>query len=120
MTNTDIKEILKNATGAHGMFKAKLIAAFESGDLAEFAAARAGKDNLCPFGKWLHEESNPTLKRSPHYAKVMALHADFHKSVAKALTLADHGKKAEAIEAVRQAATPLTFEFMAWGREVEA
>jgi hypothetical protein len=119
MPQENAKDTLVVATGAHGMFKARLFEAIERGDLSEFASAKAGRDDLCVFGKWLHEEIPVSLKLSAHFPRVQALHADFHKSVARALVLAERGKKAEAIDSVRQASTPLTIELMAWSRELD-
>ncbi|GEM_PF-3438927 len=120
MTNADVKQVLKTATGAHGMYKTRLLEAIESGHLAEFEGARAGRDDGCAFGIWLHRQILPALKHTSQYSKVLSLHAEFHRAVAKALALAEHGKKAEAMECVKQAATPLTLELMAWAREVDS
>lgn len=120
MTEPNVKEVLKAATGAHGIFKAQLFEAIEKGNLSEFASAKPGRDDLCTFGKWLHNGVPPALRTSPHYPIVLSLHAAFHKAVAKAVVLAERGKKTEAVESVQQAATPLTLELMAWARETES
>ena len=70
MPQAHVKDILKAATGAHGTFKTRLFDAIAHGNLAEFAEARAGRDDLCVFGRWLHEEILPSLKLSSHYPAV--------------------------------------------------
>lgn len=119
MNDSKIAELLETAIGAHGMYKTRLLQALEKGDLAEFAAARAGRDDLCAFGKWVHQEVPPMLRNNPRYSKIVALHAEFHKSVATSLQLGDRGKTSEAINLVKQATGPLTLELMAWIRESE-
>ena len=87
---------LERAIGAHGAWKIKLRMAIETGKVdAQLEEIRT--DDHCAFGKWLH---GPTLtetdKLSPHYRKVLELHAEFHKTAARVAGLAVVGQRTEA------------------------
>ena len=118
MANESTWERLNAAIAAHGIYKTRLLDAIDSGDLTEFSAATAGRDDQCAFGKWLHSEIDPSLKASSRYNKVKQLHASFHVSVAKAIIMAAGAKKA-AQDTVQDAATPLTLELVAWKKEMD-
>jgi methyl-accepting chemotaxis protein len=86
---------IKKAVGAHGMWKARLRTAIDSGK-SDIDVTKAGRDDQCEFGKWLY---GPTLAQSHDcgdYRDVKDLHAKFHAAAAKTLELALSGRKAEA------------------------
>jgi methyl-accepting chemotaxis protein len=88
-----MKEEIKNAIGAHGMWKARLRNAVDSGK-TEVPIETIGKDNECIFGKWLYGATIPAdVKGSDYYKKVRELHAEFHKVAARVVLLATTGKK---------------------------
>lgn len=87
---------LEKAIGAHGAWKIRLRMAIESGKV-DAQLEEIGTDDHCEFGRWLH---GPTLtetdRLSPHYAKVLALHAEFHRTAACVAGLAVTGRRSEA------------------------
>jgi Chemoreceptor zinc-binding domain len=91
----NIEEIDK-AIGAHGMWKTRLKLAVDTGK-TDTPVETIGQDNQCAFGKWLY---GPTLtsmdKASSDYKTVKNLHAEFHKTAARVVTLVLDGKKEEA------------------------
>ena len=90
------KDEITKAIGAHGMWKARLRAAIDTGKL-DASVADVRKDNGCAFGQWLYGATIPAAaKASPDYTTVKGLHAKFHECAAKVLELASKGAKAEA------------------------
>lgn len=91
-----IQEEIDKAIGAHGMWKARLKQAIETGQL-EVSVDTIKVDNQCAFGKWLY---GPTLtdadRNSPHFKDVKSLHAEFHKVAGRVAELAVVGKKTDA------------------------
>jgi hypothetical protein len=112
---------LNAAVSAHAAWKVRLAQAIASG-ASDFAVPTVRLDNQCPFGKWLYGEIDPTLKRSPDYEKVRALHASFHVAAAGVLALALAGKRVEAEAAMApgsefaRVSTQLTLALTAWQR----
>ncbi len=89
-------EELDNAIGAHGKWKARLRAAIDTGKI-DASVETIQQDNQCVFGKWLYGPTlTPVDKASDHYKIVKDLHARFHKTAARVVTLALSGKKDEA------------------------
>lgn len=78
------------------------------------------QDNNCAFGKWLHCRIDASEKNSAHYAKVVSLHAEFHKVAGHILDVASNGEKDQAnnlISADSQfsnLSTQLTQEMQTW------
>jgi hypothetical protein len=111
------EEIIK-AIGAHGMWKSRLMTAIDSSK-STFTVESVGKDDVCDFGKWLHGLS-ASDKSSPHYAAVLALHAEFHRATSAVLRLAIEGKKEAATAAMgpnseyATATSKLTQAMMIW------
>ena len=93
----DSSEIDK-AIGAHGMWKARLKLAIDSGKLdTPLDTIRA--DNKCAFGEWLYGHSiSPAAKAAPQYPRVRDLHAAFHKQAARVAEAASTGDKAGALK----------------------
>jgi len=91
-----LKEEITKAIGAHGMWKARLRSAIDTGK-TDVSTADAEKDNVCAFGQWLYGSSlEAAAKSSAEFKEVQKLHAEFHKAAVQVLHLALHGKKAEA------------------------
>ncbi len=117
-----MKEAIKKAIAAHGMWKTRLRNAMDTGRL-ETPVASIRVDNQCDFGKWLYGTSiNPQLKLSEHYKKVKELHASFHQLAAKVAELILSGKKGEAEKMMDMqgeyttASEKLTKNMMDWHR----
>ena len=91
----NLKEQIDKAIGAHGMWKARLKMAIDSGK-SEFNPAIVKTDNNCDFGKWLYNDISPELKKSPIYDTVIKIHAEFHAEAGQVLQLALSGQKEEA------------------------
>ena len=112
------KDAIAKGIGAHGMWKQRLIKAIESGE-SEWTPDIVCQDNQCEFGKWLYS-CTPEEKSSAHFANVKDLHAQFHQSAAKVLTLALEHKKVEAEREIESGSeyakksNALTKEMMAW------
>lgn len=91
-----MKEEIKKAIGAHGMWKTRLRNAMDTGKI-EIPIATIRTDNQCDFGKWLYGVSiDPQHKLSEHYKKVKEMHASFHQVAASVAGLILAGKKSEA------------------------
>lgn len=115
MSTTDA---ITKGIGAHGMWKQRILDAIKTGK-SEWTPEIVCQDNQCEFGKWLYSCSTDE-KSSPHYSNVKNLHAEFHKTAAKVLTLAITNNKAEAEKEIAPGSEyinnsmALTKEMMAW------
>lgn len=115
-----MKEEIKKAIAAHGMWKARLQGAMDTGKL-EIPVSTIRVDNQCDFGKWLYGTTiDPQLKNSEYYKKVKELHASFHHAAAKVAEYILSGKKSEAEKmmdmqgAYTTASENLTKNMMEW------
>jgi hypothetical protein len=114
------KEEIKDAVGAHGVWKRKLKGAITTGNV-EVEIADLQADKQCSFGKWLY---GPTIiekeKKSEHYHNVQKLHAAFHEKAAEVARLAIAGERTHAMKMLDQngeftaASAELTTSMMAW------
>ncbi|MBL8753802.1 MAG: CZB domain-containing protein [Planctomycetes bacterium] len=86
---------ITKAVGAHGMWKARLRSAIDTGK-CDHDPAKVECDNLCDLGKWLHGTIDRELKAMPDYRQVVDQHAKFHKVAAKVLRLALTAQQADA------------------------
>ena len=90
------KSEIDKAVSAHGMWKARLRTAIDTGKL-DTPVDTIRVDDQCGFGKWLF---GPTLtsvdKASKHYKTVKELHAEFHRSAGRVALLATSGRNTEA------------------------
>jgi len=117
------REQIDKAIGAHGMWKARIRQAMETGK-SEFNPAVVKADNNCDFGKWLYGDIAPELKKSPLYKTILQYHAEFHVEASRVLQLALSGKKDEAekgiVSSSKYAAisASLTASMMEWKRAV--
>jgi hypothetical protein len=118
-----LHEQIDQAIGAHGMWKARLRVAVESGK-SEFDPAVVKTDNKCDFGKWLHVTIAPGHKSSSHYAAIKQLHAEFHLEAGRILQLAVSGQKEAAKKDLEGAgkfstiSASLTKQMMEWKKEI--
>jgi hypothetical protein len=117
-----MKDAIKKAIGAHGMWKARLKGAIDHGKI-EIPVATIRVDNQCEFGKWLYGATIPAnVKASEHYKKVKELHAHFHSVAA---IVADHalsGQRADAEKMLTAEFDPasikLSKEMLEWQKEL--
>ena len=96
--NQGLQTEIKAAIGAHGMWKARLYAAIQTG-VAQQTVAEVKDDRRCQFGKWLGSVDAQT-RSSAGYKKCSDLHAQFHSTASRVLGLALAGKKLEASKAM--------------------
>lgn len=80
---------------AHGLWKARLREAIDSGK-SDFSVDKVQRDDACDFGQWLRSPGH----HGPEFDKVRQLHAAFHLEAAKVLQLAVTGRKADAVAAL--------------------
>ena len=91
-----IQDEIKKAIGAHGLWKARLLQAIDTGK-SEFLPENVCLDNKCEFGGWLYGATIPaSAKQMPDYEVIRKLHGEFHKIAGKVLQLALAGNKIEA------------------------
>jgi hypothetical protein len=116
-----VKDEISKASGAHGLWKARLRSAIESGKV-DAAPHQVALDNQCEFGRWLHGSLiDPAAKRSPHYSTCCSLHAAFHKEAASVLRCVAIGQVDKATESLDRggyadASQKLTKAMMEWSR----
>jgi len=93
-------EQINNAIAAHGLWKARLRQAIETGK-SDFTPSAVKPPNNCEFGKWLYGSIAENLKNTEYYRKVVKLHAEFHVEAARILQLAIDGNKDEAMKGLQ-------------------
>ncbi len=90
------KAEIEKGVAAHGMWKARLSMALETGK-SDKSIDTIKVDNQCDFGKWLYGPSLTTAdKATTHYKIIIDLHAKFHQATGHIAELATTGKKEEA------------------------
>jgi hypothetical protein len=120
---TDYIRQIDAAIIAHDQWKARLLAAVESGS-SEFQPDQVRADALCAFGQWLHQ-AEADLKGSLHYERVRDLHARFHRAAADVLKLALSGKGPRALTSLEfgseyvSASVLLVDEIELWRAELQ-
>ncbi|MBW8268454.1 CZB domain-containing protein [Caldovatus aquaticus] len=121
-----IEAQIRQAIGAHGLWKARLRTAIETGR-SDLDPAVVARDDACDFGRWLHGPTLPeAARRSPHYARVRALHGRFHLCACATLQKALRGDRAGAEADMgpngpfSAASAELTQAMMAWLGEAGA
>lgn len=120
---TDVEQIDK-AIGAHGLWKARLRQAIDTGS-SDFDPSMIKLDNKCDFGKWLYGDISPELKKTSTYEIVLEYHQDFHTEAARVLELAVTGKMVEARKAMAAdskfaaVSAALTTAMMEWKKRVK-
>jgi len=115
----DIKEQIKAAIGAHGLWKGRLKSAIDTGK-SDVTVAAVQSDHDCAFGKWMDG-----LGAEGNCAKCKTckdLHFKFHAAAGNVLALALAGKKQEALKAIAtdsqfgKLSTDLTRALMEWSQ----
>jgi hypothetical protein len=120
---TDHIRQINAAILAHDEWKARLLAAIDSGS-SEFQPDAVRADNLCPFGQWF-ESVEPELRDSLHYERVRTLHAQFHEAAADVLALALSGRGPQALTSLEfgsefvRASVLLVDELEFWREEMK-
>lgn len=109
---------INHAIASHGMWKARLRKAIDTGK-SEWTVTAVLQDDQCEFGKWLH--SLPaTVRATEQWKNVYALHAEFHTVAAGVLDLALKGHREEASAAINldsrfaSVSGKLTTAMMSW------
>jgi len=69
-------EQIEKAIGAHGMWKARLRQAIDTGK-SDFDPTKVKTDNNCDFANGFTNEISPELKLSEHYKTIIKYHAEF-------------------------------------------
>jgi methyl-accepting chemotaxis protein len=118
-------EELDKAIAAHGMWKARLRTAIDSGTL-DLPVETIRANDQCAFGKWLCGSTiSPADRSSAHYKTVHRLHSNFHQAAARVADLARQGKKKEAEELMglggdfNEASASLVMSIMAWKKSIQ-
>ena len=88
-------DFLDRAVQAHTLWRARLRAALDSGELPD--AAATAHDDRCELGQWIHGDGR-ALARQPEYEQTRTSHAAFHKCAAEVIRLIAAGKKQAALE----------------------
>ncbi len=89
------EEQIQTAIGAHGMWKARLRQAVESG-ASEFKVDIVRRDDQCDFGRWLYGEARRVHGNDAQFELVRSLHAEFHGEAARVLGHAVAGYRGQA------------------------
>lgn len=96
---SSFREQIRAALGAHGMWKARLRSAIDSGQ-SDLSVAGTRVDDRCDFGKWLYGDGRKGFASPQDWETIRGLHADFHVQAARVLELALSGHRAEAEKAM--------------------
>jgi hypothetical protein len=114
-----MKRQTTKAVSAHVMLTAKLKAAIQSGERS-YSLPEVETDDQCELGKWLKSPISPELHNSPHYAKTLELHHQFHNVADRVFSFAINGKSTDAMKAmeangdITRACASLVSELRAW------
>ena|ERR1700730_4112365 len=118
-----MKREITKAVSAHVMWTAKFKTAIQSGE-SSYSLPEIEADDQCELGKWLKSPISPELKNSPHYAKTLELHHQFHGVAGRVFSLAINGKSTEALKAmeangdITKASASLVSELRAWNKAI--
>ncbi len=114
---------IKKAIDAHGLWKARLLKALETGK-SEYTVESISADNRCDFGKWVYSVSE--TERDGHWKTVRELHARFHQQAGNVLGIALRGTPADSVDlmgfgsAYSKASAALTSAMMKWEEALAA
>ncbi|WP_116114870.1 methyl-accepting chemotaxis protein [Austwickia chelonae] len=116
---------LRAGISAHAAWKKRLRTAIDTGSLpAGVTVQSASRDDVCPFGKWLHSGQADALDRT-RAAETREAHARFHQAAGQILAEAAAGRRREAdalmcdTDGYAGIAMRLTDDLTAWAAEVE-
>lgn len=99
IAGTSTADRLRSAVAAHGAWKARLMETVVTGT-SELDAAVVARDDRCPLGVWIYQESSPPERLSPHYEVIRGLHARFHELASTIMLHAVGTQQTRAIEEV--------------------
>jgi chromosome segregation ATPase len=99
ITGASTAERLKGAVTAHGAWKARLMEIVYTG-ASDLDASVVARDDACPLGVWIYQESSPMDRVSPHYEVIRGLHALFHELASTTMRQALGNQRTQATEAV--------------------
>ncbi|MEI7606036.1 MAG: CZB domain-containing protein [Rhodospirillaceae bacterium] len=115
-----IIEQIEDAIQVHCAWADRLKAAIEAG-ASDLAPDAVGRDESCPFGRWLLGDGIPeSAKRLHSYDHALEVHRDFHRHAGEALALALAGERDEAVRRLdntspfTMASVMLTLTLRAW------
>ena len=113
-----MKNEIKNAIGAHGLWKSRLQTMIDSGK-TDIPVDTIKVDNQCAFGKWLYASVGKIgAEHTDCYNRVLELHAKFHEIAGRVAQHAVSGRLDDAkhlLEGEYQlASAKLTKEMMGW------
>ena len=92
MADEQLVREISDAITAHLVWKQRLVTAIETGK-PQHSPIAAGSDRHCAFGKWLYgPKVSPQVQVSRPYAVVRRLHAGFHRSAGRILSLVEQGQ----------------------------
>lgn len=80
----DLHEVVQAALVAHAAWKDRLRTAIEEGS-SELDPGTVSKDDVCPFGEWLHGDDGHRHKGEDGFGRIHDLHAEFHVAAAAVL-----------------------------------
>jgi hypothetical protein len=116
-----MKRQITKVVSAHVLWTAKFKAAIQSGE-SSYSLPEIEADDQCELGKWLKGPISSELHNSPHYAKTLELHRQFHRVAGRIFSLAINGKSTEALKAmdangdITKASASLVSELRAWNQ----
>ncbi len=118
-----MEQELRDALGAHGVWKLKLRTAVNTGK-SDTDPATAARDDCCAFGQWLF---GPTIddetRQSKPYEVITRLHREFHVTAGRVLDLAVKGNRDKANELLNsefsKRSTKLTMAIAKWRNELK-
>jgi methyl-accepting chemotaxis protein len=93
--NEGIAGQIGKALSAHGAWKTRLAEAIATGS-SDADPATLGRDDRCPFGRWLHEDFPADQRGGADYTRAHDLHEEFHRRAGEVLALAIAGRRDEA------------------------
>ncbi|MGJ0506052.1 MAG: CZB domain-containing protein [Methylocystis sp.] len=88
----------ERAIAAHVEWKTKLRGAIVSQSALD--ATAAAKDNVCPFGQWLHGEARSKYAHLADFSTCMQAHATFHREAGRVAALINARQYGEATAAL--------------------
>ncbi len=123
MDTAQMERELRDALGAHGVWKLKLRTAVNTGK-SDTDAATAGRDDCCQFGKWLYGPSiDSETKAGKPYEVITRLHAEFHQTAGRVLEMATSGNKDRATDLLNTdfsaKSSKLTMAIAKWRAELK-
>lgn len=117
-------EAINHALAAHGTWKARLRGALNDG-ASTLDCATVGRDDACDFGRFLHGTTVPaSLRATPSFTRIVALHAAFHRNAAAVVADVQAGRRQQAEAALAlgasfdHASTDLVQALIAWRRSL--